>query len=156
MGQLLKTFLRVGVDGNRPGSGRNPIPGCRVGVDRATLALEKADPEGREPVPRISTGGPGDPNPFLTSQTSLEGCFPPCDLRVCHLLRFQQRPKALTSKTILEHGKRLAPLQHIIDPSYGLQVRVEDQGPLRWPPRLLLTPTGSTVPELTAPTRTSG
>lgn len=80
MGQLLETSLGVGVDGNPPGSGGIPLPGSAVGVDSDTFALEKADREVREPVLRTSTGLPGHPNPSLTSQPSLEGCFPPCDL----------------------------------------------------------------------------
>lgn len=80
MGKLLETSLGVGVAGILLVQGGIPLPGRAVGVDSDTFALEKADREVREPVLRISTELPGNPNPSLTLQSSLEGRFPPCDL----------------------------------------------------------------------------
>lgn len=71
-------------------------------VDSDIFALEKAGGAVGEPVLRIA---PGNPNLRLSSQTSPEGRFPQCDLRVRHLFRFKQHPEALTCKDVLERGK---------------------------------------------------
>lgn len=113
-------------------SGPNPAPrehgAGGGGVDSDTFTLEKADRTVREPVLRISTGAPGNPNPSLSLKTSPEGRFPQCDLRVRHLSQCKQHPKALTCKGVLEHGKGLAPLEHIIDPKLWAEDAGENPG----------------------------
>ena len=115
-GQPLKTSLGVGFNRSPLLRAESCSQGAQAGFHSDIFALEKADRAVREPALRISTGAPGNPNPSLSSQPSLEGCFPQRDLRVCHLLQFKQHPKALTCKGVFKHGKGLAPLEHIINP----------------------------------------
>ena len=123
-GQALEMSLGVGVNGNPLLRAESCTGGAPGGFHRDTFTLEKPDRAVREPILRTSTGDPGNPNQSLSSQTSLEGCFPQRGRQVHRSLRFKQHPRTSTCKGVLELGKGLAPLDHTVNP----KLRAEDAG----------------------------